>query len=68
MDAHRLGHAAAKVLARRKPGFGDLLATGMRSAGKARGAIEKSAGLDTSLGQALRSMVDRFLEEEGRLP
>lgn len=44
MDAHLVGRDAAKLLARKRTGFGDLVARGRRSADRARGVLEKGAG------------------------
>jgi hypothetical protein len=43
MDAHLLGQDAAKLMARRQTGFGDAVARGRRSAGRARGVLEEGA-------------------------
>jgi hypothetical protein len=43
VDAHLAGREAGKLFARRKPGFGDLVARGRRSADQARGVLEKGA-------------------------
>ena len=43
MDSHLLGRQAAKRLAQGKAGFGDLVATGRRSADTARGALNEGA-------------------------
>lgn len=43
MDAHLVGRDAARLLARKKSGFGDLVARGRRSADRARGVLQKGA-------------------------
>lgn len=43
MDAHQVGRAAGKLLARNKTSFGELAATGRKSADTARGALGRAA-------------------------
>jgi hypothetical protein len=68
-DAHKVGRAAGKLLARGKTGFGDAVATGRRSAETGRGVLEKGAGDAPSGGELAAAMGDiESLEHRVRHP